>query len=77
MEDLLQVPWYENSLIGYLNENVEHFNANFGSVLDGHAPITIMKIRYRQCPFMNQEIRLLVQQSCPLIGIIFTRNVLK
>ncbi|XP_068680135.1 uncharacterized protein [Montipora foliosa] len=57
VEDLLQVPWYENSLIGDVNGKVEHFDANFGSVLDRHAPIKNMKIRYRQCPFMNQEIK--------------------
>ena len=56
VEDLLQVPWYENSLIGDVNGKVKHFDANFGSVLDRHAPIKNMKIRYRQCPFMNQEI---------------------
>lgn len=27
VEDLLQVPWYENSLIGDINEKVEHFDA--------------------------------------------------
>ena len=57
VEDLFQFPWYENSLIGDANEKVEHFNANFGSVLDRHAPIKIMKIRYQQCPFRNQEIK--------------------
>ena len=57
MEDLLQVPWYENSLIGDVNGKVEHFDANFGIVLDRHAPIKNMKIRYRQCPFMNQGIK--------------------
>ena len=30
VEDLLQVPWYENSLIGDVNGKVEHFDANFG-----------------------------------------------
>ena len=49
VEDLLQVPWYENSLIGDVNGKVEHFDANFSSVLDRHDPIKNMKIRYRQC----------------------------
>ena len=57
VEDLFQFPWYENSLIGDVNEKIEHFDANFGSVLDRHAPIKIMKIRYQQCPFRNQEIK--------------------
>lgn len=57
VDDLLQVPWYENSSIDDVNEKVEHFDANFGSVLDRHAPIKNMKIRYRQCPFLNQEIK--------------------
>jgi len=57
VEDLFQGPWYENSLSGDVNEKVEHFDANFGSVLERDAPIKIMKIRYWQCSFTNQEIK--------------------
>ena len=55
--DLAQIPWHENFLIDDVNEKLDHFNYNFLSVLERHAPIKTMKIGYRQCPFVDQEVK--------------------
>ena len=57
VEDLAQVPWLNNLLIDDVNEKLDHFNCNFLGILDRHAPIKTMKIRYRQCPFVDEEIK--------------------
>ena len=55
VNDLAQVPWYENALIHYAGEKVEHFNEKFSEVLERHAPVRKRKVRNRQCPFLDQE----------------------
>ena len=55
VNDLAQVPWYENALIDDAGEKVEHFNAKFSEVLERHAPARNRKVRNRQCPFLDQE----------------------
>jgi hypothetical protein len=44
--DVAQIPWYVNSLIDNVNQKFDHFNSNFNSVLDKHAPVKTMKNRY-------------------------------
>ena len=55
MNYLWQISWFENALIDDVNDKLEHFNVNFSTVLDRHAPVKTMKIRYRQCPFVDKE----------------------
>ena len=39
------------------NEMLEYSNRYFLEVLNKHARIRSMKVKYRQCPFMNHEIK--------------------
>lgn len=57
VEDLAQVRWHEISMIDDINEMLERFNRRFLEVLNKHAPIRSMKVKYCQCPFVNQEIK--------------------
>ena len=57
LEDLTQINWSENTLIDDCNEKVDHFNLCFQNVLNKHAPLKSMKIRYRQCPFVSQDLK--------------------
>ena len=52
---LWQIPRFENALIDDVNDKLEHFDVNFSTVLDRHAPVKTMKIRYRQCLFVDKE----------------------
>ena len=62
VNDLAQVPWYENSLIDDAGEMVKHFNEKFLEVLERHAPVRKRKVRNRQCPFLDQEIKELMDE---------------
>ena len=62
VNDLWQMPWFENALIDDINDKLEHFNVNFLTVLDRHAPVKTMKIRYRQCPFVEKETKDLMRE---------------
>ena len=44
-----------NALIDYANDKLEHLMiVNFSTVLDKHTPVMTMKIRYRQCLFVDK-----------------------
>ena len=47
-------------MIDDVNKMFEHFNRHFLAVLKKHAPIWSMKVKYRQCPFINREIKKLM-----------------
>jgi hypothetical protein len=38
------------------------FNHNFLRILDGHAPVKTIKVRYRHSPFVNNEINELMKK---------------
>ena len=53
VNDLAQVPLYENALIDDTGEKVEHFNGKFLEVLERQAPvIRKRKVRNWQFPFL-------------------------
>jgi len=58
VNDLTQVPWYENTLIDDAGEKVEHFNDIFLEILECHTPVRKRKVRNRQCLFLDQEIKM-------------------
>ena len=60
LKDLTQINWSENSRIDDCNGKVEHFNFHFQHVLNKHAPVKSMKIRYRKCPFVSKELKRLM-----------------
>ena len=39
VNDLWQIPWFENALIDDANDKLEHFNVNFSTALARHAPV--------------------------------------
>ena len=57
LENLAQVPWFENVLIDDASKKVNHFNHYFLEVLNQNAPIKTVKIKHRPCPFVNQEMK--------------------
>ena len=62
MNDLWQIPWFVNALIDDVYEKLENFNVNFSTVLNRHAPVKTMKVRYRQCPFVDKETKDLMRE---------------
>ncbi len=44
-----------------VNEKVARFDTHFLNTLERHEPFKTMKIRYRQCPFLNDEIKELMK----------------
>ena len=44
------------------NEKVGHFNKTFFEVLERHAPVKEKKVRQWQCPFVDQEIKELMEE---------------
>ncbi len=61
LQDLAQIPWCSNLLMDDVNEKVARFDTHFLNTLERHAPFKTMKIRYRQCPFLNDEIKELIK----------------
>ncbi len=61
LQDLAQIPWCSNLLMDDVNEKVARFDTHFLNTLERHAPFKTMKIRYRQCPFLNDEIKELMK----------------
>ena len=49
-------------MIDDAGEKVEHFNEKFLEVLERHAPVRKRKVRNRQCPFLDQEIKELMDE---------------
>ena len=49
-------------MIDDAGEKVEHFNGKFLEVLERHAPVRKRKVRNRQCPFLDQEIKMLMDE---------------
>ena len=77
MNDLAQVPWYENALIDDAGEKVEHFNEKFLEVLERHAPVRKRKVRNRQCPFLDQEIKELMDEKIKYTELLLSRALLR
>ena len=47
----------ENSLIGDVSERVYHFDQNFLCMLNKHAPVKNVKIKHRQCSFVDEQLK--------------------
>ena len=60
LKDLTQIDWSVNTRIGDCKGKVEHFNFHFQHVLNRHAPLKSMKIRYRKWPFVSKELKQLM-----------------
>ncbi len=69
LADLQQVPWYEISLVDDVNEMLALFNERFLDVLEKHAPVKIVKIKNRRCPFVNTEIRKLMKHRDGILTV--------
>ena len=50
------------ALIDDADEKVKHFNEKFLEVLGRHAPVRKRRVRNRQCPFLDQEIKELMDE---------------
>ena len=46
---------------------VDRFNKRFLEVLDGHAPVKSVKVKHRHCPFVNEEIKVLMRDRDRLL----------
>jgi hypothetical protein len=54
--DLACIRWHENLFVENVNE-LSHFDNNFQNVLARNAPIKKMKLRHRQVPFVDDEVK--------------------
>ena len=61
LADLAQISWCSNLRMDDVSKKVASFDTHFLNTLEKHAPIKSMKIRYRQCPFLNDEIKKLMK----------------
>ena len=75
LKDLAQIPWCNNLLMDDVSEKVACFNANFLNTLERHAPVKTMKIRYRKCPFLNDEIKQLMKNRDKLHKLAWQTRV--
>ena len=64
----------ENSLIGDVSERVDHFNQNFFFLLNKHAPVKKIKIKQRQCPFVDEQLKQHLSKRDQLVKIAKDTN---
>ena len=69
LADLQRISWYDISTMDDANVMLDHFNEKFLHVMDTHAPVKTVKIKHRSCPFINTEIRDLMQYRNNLLKI--------
>ena len=62
LEDIAQEQWEHISLVDDVDEQLNQFNSNFLRILDRHAPFKTIKVRYRQSPFVDNEIKELMKK---------------
>ena len=67
VSDLERVPWNEVVLVDDASDMVDRFNKRFLEVLDGHAPVKSVKVKHRHCPFVNEEIKVLMRDRDRLL----------
>ena len=65
--DLERVPWDEITLVDDASDMVDQFNKRFLEVLERHAPVKLVKIRHRRCPFVDVEIKELMRERDRLL----------
>ena len=74
LQDLERLPWIENSLIGDVSERVDHFNQHFLCLLNKHAPVKKVKIKHRQCPFVDEQLKQHMRERDQLLKIAKETN---
>ena len=55
------IRWHENLFVENVNDKLLHFDSNFRNALARNAPIKTMKIRHRQVPFVDDEVKELMK----------------
>ena len=65
--DLERVPWNEVFLVNDASDMVDRFSKRFLEVLDSHAPVKSVKVKHRNCPFVNEEIKVFMQDRDRLL----------
>jgi hypothetical protein len=66
LEDIAQEQRENISLVDDVDGQLNHFNRNFLRILDRHAPVKTIKVRYRHSPFVNDEIKKLMKKMVRL-----------
>lgn len=74
LQDLKRLPWMENSMIGDISERVDHFNQNVLCLLNKHTPVKKVKMKYRQCPFMDKQLKQHMTERDQLLRIAKETN---
>ena len=67
ISDLERVPWNEIFLVDDASDMVDRFSKRFLEVLDSHAPVKSVKVKHRHCPFVNEEIKVLMRDRDRLL----------
>lgn len=74
LQDLERLPWMENSPIGDVIERVDHFNQHFFCLLSKHPPVKKVKIKHRQCPFVDEQLKQHMSERDQLLKIAKDTN---
>ena len=74
LQDLERLPWMENSLIGDVSERVDHFNQHFLCLVNKHAPVKKVKIKHRQFPFVDEQLKQHLSERDQLLKIAKDTN---
>ena len=67
ISDLERVPWNEVFLVDDASDMVDRFSKQFLEVIDSHAPVKSVKVKHRHCPFVNEEIKVLMRDRDRLL----------
>ena len=62
LEDIAQEQWEHISLVDDVDEQLNQFNSNFLRILDRNAPVKTIKVKHRQSPFVDNEIKELMKK---------------
>ena len=62
LEDIAQEQWEDISLVDDVDGQLNHFNRHNLRILDRHAPVKTIKVRYRHSPFVTDEIKELMKK---------------
>ena len=57
-----------------VNERVDHFDQNFLCLLIMHAPVMNVKMKHRQCPFVDEQLKQDMSERDQLLKVVKETN---
>jgi hypothetical protein len=62
-KDIAAIPWNTVNILEDVSDNLDTFNGLFLEVLDKHAPVKTIKLKSKPCPFLTNEVKLLIKKK--------------